>query len=198
MHNYTVEWSVCTAVRQLCTGTPLTMVMHSLQYAAPAIGTQVLALYRAFQFCVFLFVILYGVSQHSTAPVRSTAAPVDTAAAAMAAAAGSNSAAAAAEMGMLCRWQWSMFQQHTATSAADQQLQPYVLLIIVRGFNGLPVTHTTVFAPSTVPVQNIVYTPAGGGFFLYFTNWTFMVFGLTALSGSILTTRVSKPPAASH
>jgi hypothetical protein len=34
----------------------------ALQFAAPAIGTAVLAFYRALQFVVFLFVICYGVS----------------------------------------------------------------------------------------------------------------------------------------
>jgi hypothetical protein len=36
-----------------------------------------------------------------------------------------------------------------------------------------------------------VYQPAGGAFFLYFTNWTFVLFGATALLGAALTARVS-------
>jgi hypothetical protein len=42
-----------------------------------------------------------------------------------------------------------------------------------------------------VCVQNILYTPAGGHFFIYFTNWTFVLFGLTALLGTALTVKVS-------
>ncbi|KAF6266326.1 hypothetical protein COO60DRAFT_447215 [Scenedesmus sp. NREL 46B-D3] len=68
-------------------------------YAAPSIGTALLALYRALQFVIFLFVIIYG---------------------------------------------------------------------------------------------NTVYQPAGGTFFLYFTNWTFVLFGFTALLGAVLTTREAR------
>lgn len=38
-------------------------------------------------------------------------------------------------------------------------------------------------------LQNVLYEPAGGSFFIYFTNWTFVLFGLTALLGAALTTK---------
>jgi len=40
-------------------------------------------------------------------------------------------------------------------------------------------------------LQNVLYGPAGEGFFPYFTNWTFVLFGLTGLLGAALTSRVS-------
>jgi hypothetical protein len=39
----------------------LTVPYAALQYAAASVGTALLALYRALQFAVFLFVIVYGV-----------------------------------------------------------------------------------------------------------------------------------------
>lgn len=42
----------------------------------------------------------------------------------------------------------------------------------------------------TAWVQNILYASAGGHFFIYFTNWTFVLFGLTALLGTVLTVKV--------
>jgi hypothetical protein len=39
-------------------------------------------------------------------------------------------------------------------------------------------------------LQNVLYQPAGGSFFIYFTNWTFVLFGLTAVLGAALTTKV--------
>lgn len=38
--------------------------------------------------------------------------------------------------------------------------------------------------------QNVLYQPAGGSFFLYFTNWTFVLFGLTGIVGTALTAKV--------
>ncbi|WIA15539.1 hypothetical protein OEZ85_002173 [Tetradesmus obliquus] len=42
---------------------------------------------------------------------------------------------------------------------------------------------------SVIVFGNTVYQPAGGAFFLYFTNWTFVLFGCTALLGTVLTAR---------
>jgi hypothetical protein len=39
-------------------------------------------------------------------------------------------------------------------------------------------------------MQNVIYEPAGGEFFIYFTNWTFVAFGLTGLLGVAVTARV--------
>lgn len=48
-----------------------------------------------------------------------------------------------------------------------------------------------VAAASNMLLQNTVYQLAGGAFFLYFTNWTFVLFGCTGLLGTVLTARVS-------
>jgi hypothetical protein len=59
---------------------------------------------------------------------------------------------------------------------------------VAQGFSNQPVTAV---AAGLFILQNTVYQPAGGAFFLYFTNWTFVLFGFTALLGAALTARVS-------
>jgi hypothetical protein len=49
--------------------------------------------------------------------------------------------------------------------------------------------HTHALPHSRPRPQNVLYEPAGGSFFVYFTNWTFCLFGLTGLLGTSLTAK---------
>lgn len=44
-------------------------------------------------------------------------------------------------------------------------------------------------------LQNVLYGAGGGDFCVYFTNWTFVAFGLTGLLGVAVTARVSETQA---